>query len=98
MNRIQFANCSRVIVDVCKKHGTWFDRDELRRIVEFIRTGGLLTAREREIAELEAKRKKLIQTQVIMPGLAPEGASAMHASDINDVVLAAGKLLKFFLR
>src|SRR3954469_7881208 len=89
MNRIQFANCSRVIVDVCKKHGTWFDRDELRRIVEFIRTGGLLTAREREIAELEAKRKKLIETQAIMPGLAPEPASAMHASDINDVISAA---------
>jgi Zn-finger nucleic acid-binding protein len=98
MNRLQFANCSRVIVDVCKKHGTWFDRDELRRIVEFIRTGGLLTAREREIAELEAKRKKLMQTQAIMAGLTPDPPESMRASDISDVISAAGKLLHFFLR
>ncbi len=30
MNRMNFARCSGVIVDVCKGHGTWFDRDELR--------------------------------------------------------------------
>ncbi len=98
MNRLQFANCSRVIVDVCKKHGTWFDRDELRRIVEFIRTGGLLTAREREIAELEAKRKKLIEKQVIISGVAAEPTHQMGASDISDVISAAGKLLHFFIR
>jgi Zn-finger nucleic acid-binding protein len=37
MNRVNFAQCSHVIVDVCKPHGTWFDKDELRRTVEFIR-------------------------------------------------------------
>src|SRR5437879_9204360 len=41
MNRVNFARCSQVVVDVCKAHGTWFDKDELRRIVEFIRGGGL---------------------------------------------------------
>lgn len=39
MNRVNFAHCSHVIVNVCGKHGTWFDRDELRRIVEFIHSG-----------------------------------------------------------
>jgi Zn-finger nucleic acid-binding protein len=57
MNRVNFANCSHIIVDVCAKHGTWFDRDELRRIVEFIRAGGMVTAREREKAELEQARR-----------------------------------------
>ena len=47
-NRINFAKCSGVIVDVCKGHGTWFDRDELTRIVEFIRGGGLDAARAKE--------------------------------------------------
>ena len=41
MNRLNFANFSGVIVDVCRLHGTWFDRDELRRIVEFIRAARL---------------------------------------------------------
>src|SRR2546430_3358418 len=36
MNRINFARCSGVIVDICKGHGTWFDRDELSGIVQFI--------------------------------------------------------------
>ena len=59
MNRVNFARCSSVIVDVCKPHGTWFDKDELRRIVEFIQAGGFDKAREIEIAELESQRRQL---------------------------------------
>ena len=36
MNRLNFAKVSAVIVDVCHDHGTWFDRDELYRVVVFI--------------------------------------------------------------
>jgi Zn-finger nucleic acid-binding protein len=64
MNRVAFAHCSGVVVDVCKAHGTWFDKDELRRIVEFIRAGGLDVARADEIAELERKRQELKATQM----------------------------------
>ena len=32
MNRINFARCSGVVVDICKGHGTWFDREELSRM------------------------------------------------------------------
>jgi len=59
MNRINFARCSGVIVDVCKGHGTWFDRDELSRIVEFIRGGGLEASRDREKAKLQEERRQL---------------------------------------
>ena len=59
MNRINFANCSGVVVDVCKQHGTWFDRDELRQIVEFIRGGGMESSRERDRHELELQTEKL---------------------------------------
>lgn len=57
MNRVNFAHCSHVVVDVCSQHGTWFDRDELRRIVEFIQGGGLMQARAQEIADLERQRR-----------------------------------------
>jgi Zn-finger nucleic acid-binding protein len=67
MNRVAFAHCSRVVVDVCKQHGTWFDKDELRRIVEFIRAGGLEAARADEIAELERKRQELRAAQIAAP-------------------------------
>ena len=59
MNRVNFAHCSAVIVNVCKQHGTWFDKDELRRTVEFIRAGGLEKARARELEEIKDERRKL---------------------------------------
>jgi Zn-finger nucleic acid-binding protein len=39
MNRKNFAQRSGVIVDLCPAHGVWFDRGELARIVEFVRSG-----------------------------------------------------------
>ena len=64
MNRINFARCSGVIVDICKGHGSWFDRDELTRIVEFIRAGGLDAARAKEKAALQEERRQLRQVQL----------------------------------
>lgn len=64
MNRINFARCSGVIVDICKGHGTWFDRDELSRIVEFIRGGGLEASRSREKEEIKEERRRLWEAQV----------------------------------
>lgn len=61
MNRVNFANCSGVILDVCKPHGVWFDPDELRRIVAFIRGGGMDVARANELRKLEAERRRLVQ-------------------------------------
>ena len=59
MNRVNFAHCSHVIVDICKAHGTWFDKDELRRAVEFIRAGGLEKARGRELEQIKDEQRKL---------------------------------------
>ena len=59
MNRVNFSKCSHVVVDVCAKHGTWFDKDELRRIVEFIRAGGMDKARDMEMRELDRRRREL---------------------------------------
>lgn len=58
MNRVNFARCSNVVVDVCRDHGTWFDKHELRRVVEFIRLGGLEVARDRQMAELEEQQRR----------------------------------------
>ena len=55
MNRRNFAGCSGIIVDGCKDHGTWFDREELKHTVEFIRTGGLKKSREQEKSRLEER-------------------------------------------
>jgi Zn-finger nucleic acid-binding protein len=58
MNRSNFAGCSHIVLDVCSAHGTWFDKDELRRVVDFIRAGGLEKARAKQIAELDERRRR----------------------------------------
>src|SRR5260370_1788 len=70
MNRINFARCSGVIVDVCKGHGTWFDHDELREILEFIRGGGLELSRQKEKHEIEFEREQLNRDRLVAASLA----------------------------
>ena len=41
MNRRGFAERSGVIVDICARHGVWFDKDELAHVIEFVEGGGL---------------------------------------------------------
>jgi Zn-finger nucleic acid-binding protein len=97
MNRINFARCSGVIVDICKGHGTWFDRDELSRIVEFIRGGGLEAARAKEKAELEEERRLLRQEQ-LANDMRRSGSLGGNASEDSLLGIASTRgLLKFLL-
>ena len=59
MNRNNFAKISGIIIDTCKEHGVWFDAEELPKIIEFIRKGGMEHSRNKEKANLEAEREKL---------------------------------------
>ncbi|HEY3027838.1 MAG TPA: zf-TFIIB domain-containing protein [Pyrinomonadaceae bacterium] len=98
MNRINFARCSGVVIDVCKGHGTWFDADELRRIVEFIRGGGLEASRAREKHELEEERRQLRAEQLAAARQAgPLGKMIAIDDERASGVSAAGGLLKFLL-
>ena len=63
MNRSNFAKASGVIIDICKKHGVWFDADELPTIIEFVKKGGMEIARQRERNEIEQERDKLRDEQ-----------------------------------
>lgn len=56
MHRVNFARSSGVVLDVCRSHGTWFDFEELHRIVRFIHAGGLDQARAREKTDLVQER------------------------------------------
>ena len=69
MNRVSFAQGSHIVLDVCKAHGTWFDRDELRRTVEFISAGGLERARASQIAQLKEERRRLELSKDLGPVL-----------------------------
>jgi Zn-finger nucleic acid-binding protein len=98
MNRVNFAHCSHVIVDVCSQHGTWFDKDELRRIVEFIRAGGLDMARKEEIEELERRRRALASAQIGGFSSEPALPSRRNYDDLGGGIatVAANLITSFF--
>jgi len=96
MNRANFARCSGVVVDVCKKHGIWFDRDELSKIIEFIRDGGLDLARSRERAQLEEERRQLEQMK--RDGSHSEMSEFFHSERHITGIASTRGLLKFLLK
>lgn len=59
MHRRNFGRISGVIVDECRRCGTWFDEGELEAVLAFVRAGGLEVsqAHEQREAEREAARK-----------------------------------------
>jgi Zn-finger nucleic acid-binding protein len=97
MNRVNFAHCSGVIVDVCRVHGTWFDRDELRTIVEFIRGGGLELSRQKEKREIEFERQQLQRDRLVAASLSDSHPFSYSDDDRITGISAARGLLKFLL-
>ena len=96
MNRVNFAEHSGVVLDVCRNHGTWFDANELQRIVQFIRDGGLDQARERGKLELAAERRRLQASRLANhDGLAPsvETYPGLGQALLPEIILSVGDLL-----
>jgi hypothetical protein len=97
MNRINFARCSGVIVDICKGHGTWFDCDELSGIVQFIRRGGLEISRQKEKTEIEFQREQLRAEQLAATRRANSLGYYSSDEDRLSGLSAAGGLLKLLI-
>jgi len=71
MNRQNYARISGVVLDLCKDHGLWFDRDELSQVLQFIEGGGLDRSRARQAQDLETQRRL---TAAPRPSELPMGA------------------------
>lgn len=95
MNRINFAKRSGVILDSCAKHGTWFDADELRRVVEFIRGGGLDRFREHEKMFL-AEERRLLELKQRLADPSTEDAMQRHNAGSNLRATALDSMLFLF--
>ncbi|HET6762457.1 MAG TPA: zf-TFIIB domain-containing protein [Longimicrobiaceae bacterium] len=102
MNRVNFARSSGVVVDVCKAHGTWFDADELRRIIEFIRGGGMDRARARERMLLEEERRRMSVDRGEAAAMAlvagPRNAYADPPGEPHPAIVGTGVALLLALR
>ena len=60
-----FAHGSGVVLDWCRSHGVWLDRQELHHIAEFIRKDGMRKHNERELAYLRWREKTLRSRQLL---------------------------------
>jgi multidrug efflux pump subunit AcrA (membrane-fusion protein) len=61
------ASVSGVVIDTCHQHGVWLDNQELSRIVQFIQSGGMELARQRQEQErkhAEALKKMPVATEL----------------------------------
>ncbi len=76
MNRKNFGERSGVIIEVCKPHGLWFDRDQLGRALRFVMSGGLEEAKRRKLADLDSA---LARKQAQLDGDAPTGLGVLNA-------------------
>jgi hypothetical protein len=82
MNRHNFGRASGVVLDVCRPHGTFFDRAELHGVVRFIRGGGLERARERQLERLaeEERRARAREARSAAASVAMHPTSARYGS------------------
>ena len=90
MNRYNYARISGVIIDGCKNDGLWFDKDELRQVLEFIQAGGLDKSHEREVARLDQEQRIKAQMARLDSGMHP--TSYGEYSTRGDALLGAGLL------
>jgi Zn-finger nucleic acid-binding protein len=81
MNRFNFERISGVIIDRCAEHGIWFDRDELRRIIDFIHSGGAELSRQRDLTE--ARRQQHEEDERAIRGKPP--ASSAFSGGFDNV-------------
>ena len=51
-----------MILDTCRRHGSWFDAFELEHIFDFIRQGGMQKARKREIEESRRESRRAMSS------------------------------------
>jgi Zn-finger nucleic acid-binding protein/ribosomal protein L40E len=75
MNRRNYGRKSGVIVDLCARHGIWFDLHELDRLLRWIREGGeeRTGKLQQEETRIEARQKALAEGP--QPWESPEGES-----------------------
>ncbi|MBP1627873.1 MAG: hypothetical protein H6Q00_2348 [Holophagaceae bacterium] len=92
MNRVNYARISGVILDSCREHGLWFDRDELRQVLAFVDAGGLEKARERERLKAEEDLRQAKAAASLPPTQGGILGGEEEKGDLTDLI-DAGTML-----
>ncbi|MCC6903368.1 MAG: zf-TFIIB domain-containing protein [Polyangiaceae bacterium] len=94
MLRRNFGRSSGVIVDICSRHGMWFDRGELPAVLEFVEAGGLELARLRELDERRESQRtaRVRKVEEALAGLSTPAAGNPFDRTRRDAELADAAL------
>jgi Zn-finger nucleic acid-binding protein len=87
MNRRQFATGARVVVDICREHGVWFDTAELRAVAAFAEAGGLVRAAALDAARAE-KEKAAVQKELLALRAENARSPLQRRSNPHDALLS----------
>lgn len=92
MHRQHYGPGSRVVIDLCAKHGLWFDNFELPDILRWVRAGGLSAAQKEQSIKLrdQARRKRV---STIRPS--PSYSSASELTEIPILAFMGGLFQAF---
>lgn len=66
MSRVNFGGRSGVIIDRCPDHGIWLDGGELRHLLEWVKAGGEILAKQRD-EELKKDEARLMAMRMRRP-------------------------------
>lgn len=94
MNRRNYGARSGVIVDLCSQHGVWLNGGELRRLLHWVKAGGLLHDREKRQKDKEQAERKRRQERVADVSDFSSGGS-LTRQDYSDLPGVLGLLLGF---
>jgi Zn-finger nucleic acid-binding protein len=90
MNRNNFGTQSGIVVDVCSRHGVWFEAGELPRVLAFVQAGGLERARALKAAEQRRREldRRVEVASTRLSAVSSEREPLDWAASVADGVLA----------
>jgi Zn-finger nucleic acid-binding protein len=91
MNRKNFGESSGIVVDVCTRHGVWFEEGELPRVLAFVQAGGLERARLRK----DSEEKRVERDRRIAEALSRPLPVQKETSDLEALGRAGIELVEF---
>ena len=93
MMRKSFASGAGVVLDRCRAHGVWLDRGELEKTLAFVRSGGLLAARRREVERLGQEERQARERIDAQGRPSMSGSVESHNSDLVRILTWLGQVI-----
>jgi Zn-finger nucleic acid-binding protein len=93
MMRRNFGRVSGIIVDECRRHGSYFDIGELEDVLAFVRSGGLQAAQR----HADEEHSRVMRQRVKVAALETSGYAGLGELPADDLGNAFSRLIARWL-